>query len=187
MSRNSNNKNNMSCSFLFMSMFLLLITVSEAADSTGVTATPEVTSSGQMVCICRCCYLGDCVPVANSTFLVSSCDECKTQRCLGAMHLESARRKTAAILEEVDSDIGEQNAPDVCVVISLLERATCGDDVSQCKVTTSFQAFCVNRNWGFGRYSNFAFMLSIGVFVVYGLFKDHIPALHSFNLRHFNY
>jgi len=149
------------------------------------------THGASNVCICRCCYLGNCEPVNNATFFVQDCEECSTQRCLEAMNLEGARRKTAAVLEQVEEEISEgekdEDAIDACIIISLLERSSCGNDASKCKVTTTFNAFCVDRNWAFGRFSSFVFIAVTGFLIVFGLFKDHIPALHSFNLRYFNY
>eukprot|EP01065_Artemidia_motanka_P033550 TRINITY_DN40548_c0_g1_i1.p2 TRINITY_DN40548_c0_g1~~TRINITY_DN40548_c0_g1_i1.p2 ORF type:complete len:131 (+),score=20.57 TRINITY_DN40548_c0_g1_i1:94-486(+) len=33
------------------------------------------------VCVCSCCYLGNCVTIRNGTYRVSDCDSCTNQQC----------------------------------------------------------------------------------------------------------
>eukprot|EP01059_Diplonema_ambulator_P000137 TRINITY_DN10124_c0_g1_i1.p1 TRINITY_DN10124_c0_g1~~TRINITY_DN10124_c0_g1_i1.p1 ORF type:complete len:134 (+),score=10.22 TRINITY_DN10124_c0_g1_i1:47-448(+) len=57
-------------------------------------------SEYQMVCVCRCCYLGDCKPAqSNGTFPTDSCSACTKDRCSSRLG-----GRNATLGQECDGD-----------------------------------------------------------------------------------
>eukprot|EP00755_Sulcionema_specki_P038291 Sspe_Gene.110592::Locus_91648_Transcript_2_2_Confidence_0.875_Length_508::g.110592::m.110592 len=133
-----------STSWLPLLAFLLL--VSAPVSSAEGTAGNSTLIKGSRICVCRCCYLGDCSPIKDGTFEADECSSCTNQEC-------------------------EQRFPGRC---------TCG---------TRFvlKGECYNRNAPFPKFTCILLLTLLGGLIVFGVSKNYIPILNSFNVRHFSY
>jgi hypothetical protein len=147
------------------------------------TTTPTV------MCVCRCCYQGDCTPLTNVSWSLSSCAQCSTSLCNNYIVSDSARIKTAQLFDSLSGNIPPQAKQsmtvDVCEVITVLETATCTG--SACKRSTNLQAECYDRDAPLMKYTVQVFVWVTTVAVVFGFVKNYIPALHAINAKFFNY
>ncbi|PWV11644.1 putative endochitinase [Trypanosoma cruzi] len=167
---------------LFLFLFALPVTMVAARESVGAMDTSSI------VCTCRCCYQGGCSPMPNITWVVSTCDRCSTAVCNEYIRSKEVRIETARLFEGIESDeplpsIEEQL--NECKVISVLEAATCSG--RNCKRTTTIKAECYNRDAPLIKYSIISFVSVTALAIVFGLIKNHIPALHGLNEKYFNY
>lgn len=150
-------------------------------------AAESTTSS--IVCVCRCCYQGDCKALSNVSWKLDSCTSCTTSLCNTYIASDAVRSKTARLFESLENSVpaaAKADATvDVCEVITVLETATCTG--SNCKRTTNLQAECYNRESPIMKYTilTFTFLLVFGT--VFGFVKNYIPALQEFNAKYFNY
>ncbi|RNE97875.1 endochitinase [Trypanosoma rangeli] len=167
---------------LFFFLYALFATVVVAEESPGVMDTSSI------VCTCRCCYQGGCRPMPNVSWVVSSCEQCSTAVCNAHIRSEEVRRETARLFEGIESDEAFPSVAghlDECKVISVLEAATCSS--RNCKRTTTIKAECYNRDAPLIKCSIISFVGVTAVAIVFGLVKNHIPALQGLNEKHFNY
>lgn len=147
----------------------------------------EVVSS--IMCVCRCCYQGDCAPISNASWTVSSCSDCKTSLCNAYVASSAARTKAARLFDSLESSVPEaavsKEEVDVCEIVTVLEVATCSG--AQCKRSTNLKAECYNRDAPLMKYTIqvFVFIFFAGTF--FGLIKNHIPAFQEINAKYFNY
>ncbi|KAJ9468472.1 endochitinase [Diplonema papillatum] len=107
----------------------------------------------QMVCVCRCCYLGDCKAIANATAPLDTCTLCTKKKCM------------QLIANSTDEAAG-----------GCLQTAN-----------TFVKAECYNRNAFFPKLTCFVLIGLLTGLVVFGVAKDHIPALAAYSAKHFNY
>ncbi|KNH07273.1 phage recombination protein Bet [Perkinsela sp. CCAP 1560/4] len=136
-------------------------------------------SDDHFVCICRCCYLGECEPVL--TFSVENQADCEKRDCMERLHpqIEAARGDAVRVLGaglnstsyqrcpvDTHARAGSLTSTEICIVINLLERETCiGHD--RCKSTTTIEAFCVNNHWIFGKMSVFMLMFCLSALLCF--------------------
>lgn len=155
--------------------------------STAVRANEE--ESASIVCVCRCCYQGDCTTLRNVSWTLDSCTACTTKRCNEYIAGGEIRAKTARLFESLENNVPAAAKADlvvdVCEVITVLETATCSG--TQCKRSTNLQAECYNRNSPIMKYTIISFVFFIVTGTVFGFIKNHIPALQEFNAKYFNY
>ena len=168
---------------------LLVAALFVAVVGTATGNTVESTSTDSIVCICRCCYLGECAPLENASWPVSKCTDCSASRCKEVVKSSDRRVKMARIFETLQDGVpaGARAglSVDVCEVISVLEAATCEGD--GCRTSTDLKAECFDRNEPIHKYAIMAFV-SVATFgVIFGFVKNHLPALQGFNAKYFNY
>lgn len=142
-----------------------------------------------VMCVCRCCYQGDCAPMSNASWKVESCSDCKTSLCNTYVASSEARSKAARLFDSLESTVPEAAVEgtdvDVCQIVTVLEVATCSG--SRCKRSTNLKAECYNRDAPIMKYSIQAFVAICIVATFIGLIKNHIPAFQEFNAKYFNY
>ena len=150
----------------------------------------QQTADGSIVCLCRCCYLGDCTPLMNASWPVNTCTDCTNQMCQDYITSTSIRVKTARIFESLQSAVPQAAQSslrvDVCEVISVLEAATCTASTG-CKRTTDVKGECYNQNAPLIKYTIQSFAAISFIAVIFGFVKNHIPSLQELNNRYFNY
>ena len=144
-----------------------------------------------VVCICRCCYLGECEPVL--TFPAHSHTECERKDCLDRLYpqIEASRQDAIHVLQSSTNctSAGPCTLPslanatrltttEICIVINLLERETCiGHD--KCKSTTSIDAYYVNNRWVFEKFAVFTFLSTVLLLCAAGWIRDMFPFMHQ--------
>jgi hypothetical protein len=119
---------------LLVCLLLTLAPVRAADDD-----TPSLT-----VCVCSCCYLGDCVPIPNATHSVSDCTACKPQNCVAKLQDFSR----------------ESRGRSACIVLANIETVACGEN-PKCKKSTNIKATCVDRGEFFQRASCIIWMTCV--------------------------
>lgn len=168
---------------------LLALLVANCMAEREVSPLERMEASSPVICACRCCYLGECYPLENASWYVSSCADCRTQDCQAIIHSSSRRTKIARTFEALQDGVPEEARTgieiSVCEVISVLEAVTC--TTSECKRTTDVMAECFDRNEPIHKYTIISFLLLCFAGLIFGLVRPYIPALQSFNQRHFDY
>ncbi|RNF26663.1 endochitinase [Trypanosoma conorhini] len=171
-----------------VSLFFVLCALLAMAAAAAAEESTSIVDTSSIVCTCRCCYQGGCRSMPNVTWVVSSCDKCSTADCNAYIRSEEVRMETARLFEGIGSD---EPLPSVegqlseCKVISVLEAATCSG--RSCKRTTTIKAECYNRDAPLIKCSIISFVSVTAVAIVFGLIKNHIPALQGLNEKYFNY
>lgn len=98
-------------------------------------------TSMDCVCSCACCLQGTCVPIWNTTWLVSSCNVCSQSDCLA---------RVAAIDALWSSETSSRRVKrSACFVLHMTEQKVCsGLPETQCKTYTTIKSQCTRRtNW----------------------------------------
>lgn len=174
-------------------------------------------ASADVLCVCRCCYLGDCAPLENASWPMSDCEPCSASRCREHVQSAAVRRKVARTFEvfREDEDADRPLPPgvqdetsaeeralinahrvadfadekfDVCEVVALTEAVSCErKNGKSCKVSTDITAECFDRHAPTVLYVTWFFLFAIVVGLVLGFTKDFLPSLHEFNRRNFDY
>lgn len=172
-------QSNIFSSILVLFLILFLALAEDAAS----------TADDSIVCICKCCYMGDCAPLANASWSVGSCGQCLTSRCNEFIKSPTTRQKVSRTFETLEEGVPEgariESGVDVCEVVSVLEAATCKSKF--CKRSTNLKAECFDRNEPLHKYIVMFFTLFAMFGVGFAFIKNHLPALQGFNLKYFNY
>lgn len=174
---------------------LFFATVAAAAEVGGgeaaaLTSADKGSQSG-VICTCRCCYLGECRPFSNATWMMDSCLQCTSDVCRTFVRSDGVRRQTAHVFELLQDGVplAEKRAMrlDVCEVVSVLEASTCPVTDNFCKRTTDLKAECFDRSAPLQKYCVWSFVWILFAATVLGFTKNYIPALQHFNRKHFDY
>lgn len=165
---------------LALGTLLLLTTRCNAVDSI---------TSDSVICVCRCCYQGNCNSLSNVSWAVDSCSSCQTSMCNEYIASSVVRSKTARLFESLENNVPAgakaDLVVDVCEVITVLETATCTG--SSCKRSTNLKAECYNRNTPLIKYTIQCFVFILITGVLFGFVKNFLPALQDLNTKYFNY
>ena len=140
-----------------------------------------------VLCICRCCYMGECEPVLS--FPAYSHLQCERKDCLERLqpHFESSRRDAIRVLQSSQNCASDKpctlanlanatrlTSTEICIVINLLERETCiGHD--KCKSTTTIDAHYVSNHWVWEKFVVFSFLSTILVLSCASWLQDLVP------------
>jgi hypothetical protein len=106
---------------------LALLFVAVSLITTASAEESAVERQSDILCVCRCCYLGDCAPLENASWPVSTCKECSVGRCRAHVESLAVRRKIAHNFEwfqrgDNDGD-GEEDDKEMRSEMSDEERA----------------------------------------------------------------
>ncbi|CAJ1036099.1 hypothetical protein, conserved [Leishmania lindenbergi] len=165
---------------------LLIVAVVCSLHAASIVAGESPLSSS-IVCTCRCCYQGGCSALTNVSWVISSCNECTTKMCNDYISHQHVREETARLFEGIQGKRPFNGTVVVqeCKVIAVLEESTCTE--KSCKRTSTIKAECYDRNAPLIKYSIISFVLITIFAVIFGIIKNHIPALQSLNEKYFNY
>ena len=169
-------------------------------------------ADADILCVCRCCYLGDCAPLENASWPMADCDKCSVERCREHVQSREVRSKVARLFEVFQDDslpeasdsesdeerrlIAAHRAAsfaetrfDVCEVVALTEEVSCAQrqGKSPCKVSTDITAECFDRHAPTVLFSTGAFLFIIFGGLVFAFTKNHLPAFARFNAQNFDY
>ena len=169
----------------------------------------HVASAAEVLCVCRCCYLGDCAPLANTSWPMSDCGACTAVRCRSHLQTPEVRNKIARAFEWFRDDENSmggvtaeeqalidahqarsltENAFDVCEVVAVTEAVSCARQRGTgCKVSTDITAECYDRNQPSVKYTTWLFLIVSFFGIVFGFTKNHLAALQDFNAKNFDY
>lgn len=191
-----------------LSSFLLFYSI---AVTVVISAAAPPAQAGEVLCVCRCCYLGDCAPLANTSWLMNDCTECTAPRCRSHLQTPEVRNKIAKSFEWFRNDNADgdsiqvtpeeqalidahqarslsESAFDVCEVVAVTEAVSCArKQGTACKVSTDITAECYDRNQASVKYTTWLFLITCFLGIVFGLTKNHLPAFQEFNAKNFDY
>lgn len=172
-------------------------------------------AQADILCVCRCCYLGECAPLENASWPMSDCTPCTVERCREHVQSPEVRRKIARLFEvfqEDDLPLSAAGAPDgtseeeraliaahraasfssqrfdVCEVVALTEEVSCAQKQgSACKVSTDITAECYDRHAPTVLVTTSGFLTIIFVGLAVAFTKNYLPSFHHFNAQNFDY
>eukprot|EP00758_Cryptobia_borreli_P004868 Tbor_TRINITY_DN4626_c0_g1::TRINITY_DN4626_c0_g1_i1::g.14800::m.14800 len=176
--------------FIFIVVLCLLkLTIVSAAEVEGAGKELPSTAEESIVCICKCCYLGECSALANGFWHVKSCQECTARQCRDFVESSGTRARISRTFKALEPKLPEGPGLDLqidlCEVVSVLETATCTG--SGCRRITNLKAECFDRNESLHKYIIVMFVSLSTIGVIFGFVKNHLPALQDFNMKYFNY
>lgn len=178
-----------------------------------VTALVISGAEADVLCVCRCCYLGDCAPLANASWPMDDCSTCTVTQCKNFIQSGEVRAKVARLFQVFQSDdaplapneagamsVDEQRLIaanraasfssegfDVCEVVALTEAVSCAQQGVACKVSTDLVAACFDRHAPTVLYTTYAFIFVIFIGLAFGFTKNYLPSFQQFNMRNFEY
>jgi hypothetical protein len=166
-----------------------------------------------ILCVCRCCYLGDCAPLENASWPMTDCSPCTITRCREHVQSSEVKKRVARLFEVFQDDdlltnlnvdgtsqeerdlINAHRAAsfakdrfDVCEVVALTEEVSCAQQKGVgCKVSTDITAECFDRHAPTVMVTTTAFILILGTGLVLAFTKNYIPSFYRWNKQNFDY
>lgn len=99
----------------------------------------------EVLCVCRCCYLGTCTTVHNASWNMRDCSQCTAQKCRQRVESSEFREKVGTVfrvLEEADSDLptGKENAAERELMIAHRAAALKEHPIEVCEIIAVMEA-----------------------------------------------